>query len=141
ASRRETGQARTAPVGADVHDKIGAVAVGAYDIKVEAASFQREVKTDLVLTVGQEAVLNFSLAVGAIAEAVTVQAEAPLVDTTSGSLGGLVDEQKVSELPLNGCSYTALVLLQPGIWLHRPASATSHLASGIVFSSNVAPAR
>ena len=139
ASHRETGQTRTAPVGADGHYKIGALPVGAYDIKVEAASFQQEVKTDLVLTVGQETVLNFSLAVGALAEAVTVQAEAPLVDTTSGSLGGLVDEQKVSELPLNGRSYTALVLLQPGISLHRPASATSQLATGIVFSSNGAP--
>ena len=141
ASNRETGQTRTAPVSADGHYKIGALPVGAYDIKAEAASFQQEVKTDLVLTVGQEAVLNFSLAVGAVTEAVTVQAEAPLVDTTSGSLGGLVDEQKVSELPLNGRSYNALVLLQPGISLHRPASATSQLASGIVFSSNGAPYR
>ena len=52
ASNRETGQTRTAPVGADGHYKIGALPVGAYDIKAEAASFQREVKTDLVLTVG-----------------------------------------------------------------------------------------
>src|SRR5437762_5018627 len=141
ASNRETGQTRTAPVGADGHFKIGALPVGAYDIKAEAASFQQEVKTDLVLTVGQEAVLNFSLAVGTVTEAVTVQAEAPLVDTTSGTLGGLVDEQKVSELPLNGRSYTALVLSQPGISLHRPASATSQLATGIVFSSNGAPYR
>ena len=52
ASNRETGQTRTAPVGADGHYKMGALPVGAYDIKAEAASFQQEVKTDLVLTVG-----------------------------------------------------------------------------------------
>ena len=79
ASNRETGQSRTAPVGADGHFKIGALPVGAYDIKAEAASFQQEVKTDLVLTVGQEAVLNFSLAVGALAEAVTVMRARPLL--------------------------------------------------------------
>src|SRR5215475_9828973 len=66
ASNRETGQTRTAPVSADGHYKIGALPVGAYDIKAEAVSFQQEVKTDLVLTVGQEAVLNFSLTVGTL---------------------------------------------------------------------------
>ena len=79
ASNRETGQTRTASAGADGHYKIGALPVGAYDIKVEAASFQQEVKTDLVLTGGQEAVLNFSLAVGALAEAVTVMRARPLL--------------------------------------------------------------
>ena len=59
--------------------QIGALPVGAYDTKAEAASFQQEVKTDLVLTGGQEAVLNFSLAVGALAEAVTVMRARPLL--------------------------------------------------------------
>ena len=141
ATSRETGLTRTIQTGADGHYILGALPVGVYDVKAEAVSFKPEVQQGLNLAVGQEAVLNFSMTLGAVAEAVTVTAEAPLVNTTSGSLGGLVDEQRVTELPLNGRSFSNLILLEPGISIHKPASPTSQLANGLVFSSNGAPYR
>ena len=141
ATSRETGLVRTSQTGVDGHYKLGALPVGVYDLKAEAASFNTEVKQGLELTVGQEAVMNFSMTVGAVQEAVTVTADAPLVDTTSGSLGGLVNQQKIVDLPLNGRNFNNLVLLQPGISIHKPSSSTSGPGIGLAFSSNGAPYR
>src|SRR6266404_1990239 len=95
ATSRETGRVQATQTSAGGYYKI-LLPVGGYDLKAEATSFSSQVKNDLNLAVGQEAVLNFSLGVGAVQETVTVTADAPLVDTTSGSLGGLVDQQRVS---------------------------------------------
>src|SRR3970282_1990412 len=92
----------------------------------------------LTAAVAQEAVVNFTLQVGAVEQPVAVTAEAPLVNTTSGSLGGLVDEQKVAELPLNGRNYVDLALLQPGVQKNRVRVAGGGIG-GTGYSSNGAP--
>ena len=141
AANRETGLTRTTPTGADGRFKLAALPVGVYDVKAQAASFKPEIQQNLSLAVGQEAVLNFTLAVGAVQETVTVTAAAPLVETTSGSLGGLVDGQRVTDLPLNGRNFNDLVLLQTGITIAKPVSTTASSAIGLLFSSNGAPLR
>lgn len=138
---RETGLTRTVQSGQDGHYKLSSLPVGVYDVRAEAPGFQTQLQENLNLAVGQEAVLNFSMAIGAVQETVTVTAAAPLVDTTSGALGGLVNEQRVSDLPLNGRNFNDLVLLQPGITVHHPTSATSTVATGLAYSSNGAPIR
>ena len=87
ATSRETGRVQTTQTSTSGYYKI-ILAVGFYDVRVEAPSFRPEVRQSLKLEVGQEAVLNFTLSVGSVQETVTVTADAPLVDTTSGSLGG-----------------------------------------------------
>jgi hypothetical protein len=69
-----------------------------------------------------------------------VTAEAPMVNTTSGSLGGLVSEQKVADLPLNGRNYIDLTLLQPGVTQHKNVGGLP-IGSGTWYSSNGAPIR
>ena len=141
ATNRGTGLVRTAQSGADGHYGFTNLPVGIYDVKSESAGFQSQTQQNLNLSVGQEAVINFSMAVGAVAESVTVSAEAPLVDTTSGVLGGLVNEQKVTELPLNGRSFNSLVTLETGVTVHHPTSSTSSTSIGLAFSANGAPIR
>ncbi|MBI2815587.1 MAG: TonB-dependent receptor [Acidobacteria bacterium] len=141
ARNTETGQTRTTATAADGSYRLAALPVGSYEIRVEQAGFQREVRSGLTLTVGQEAVVNFTLQVGAVEQTVAVTAEAPLVNTTSGSLGGLVDEQKMADLPLNGRNYIQLSLLQPGVLEHRSKSATGNETQGTWYSSNGAPVR
>ena len=102
ATNREMALVRTVHSAPDGHFQLNSLPVGVYDLKSEMQGFQSQVQQSLNLAVGQEAVLNFTLAVGAVQETVSVTAEAPLVDTTSGSLGGLVNESRVTELPLNG---------------------------------------
>ena len=133
---RETGRVQTTETSANGHYTLPALPSGTYDVRAEAPSFRPEIRQELDLSVGQEAVLNFSLSVGTVQETVTVMAEAPLVETTSGSLGGLVDDDRVADLPLNGRNFNDLVLLQTGINVHRPVSTTSSSARGLAFSSN-----
>ena len=64
--------------------------------------------------VGQQAVVNLTLEVGAIAEKVEVTEEAPLVNTTVSSTSGLINETQIKELPLNGRSFEQLLTLNTG---------------------------
>ena len=141
ATSRETGLVRSAKSGPDGHYNLSSLPVGVYDVKSEMAGFQSQVQQNLNLAVGQEAVMNFTMSVGAVQETVSVTAEAPLVDTTSGALGGLVNEQRVTELPLNGRSFNSLVLLETGVAVHHPVSTSSSTSIGLAFSSNGAPIR
>jgi hypothetical protein len=88
--------------------------VGRYAVRAEKAGFRAEVQTGVNLVVGQQAVLNVQLAVGAVQDQVTVTGEAQLVNTTTSSVSGLVGEQQVKELPLNGRSFDMLITLNPG---------------------------
>ena len=138
----DTGQVRTGTSGGDGSYRFAALPVGKYEVRVEHPGFQTAVRSGLTLTVAQEAVVNFALEVGAIEQTLSVTAEAPLVNTTSGSLGALVDEQRVAELPLNGRNYVDLTLLQAGIQHWRNTGSTSGVSvSGAWFSSNGAPVR
>jgi len=73
--------------------------VGAYEITNNHAGFKQQVRSGINLVVGQEAVVNLTLEVGAIAEQVTVTEEAPLVNTTTSSTSGVITEQQIKELP------------------------------------------
>ena len=137
----ETGQSRNAVTGADGSYRAPALPVGTYEVRVEQSGFKTDIRNALNLTVGQEAVVNFALEVGSIEQTIAVTADAPLVNTTSGSLGGLVSEQKVSELPLNGRNYVDLTLLQTGVAQHVNRSATTTLLVGMLFSANGATLR
>jgi outer membrane receptor protein involved in Fe transport len=82
---------------------------------VEKEGFERIVNPGVVLHVADNVSLDFALRVGAMAQTVTVQGGAPLVDTTSPTLGGLVLSDELENLPLNGRNYIGLTLMQPGV--------------------------
>jgi len=136
----ETGQSRSAVSGGDGSYRFSALPVGSYEVRVSQSGFQAAVRSGLRLRVGQEAVVNFALQVGAVEQTIAVTAEAPLVNTTSGSLGSLVDEQSVSDLPLNGRNYIDLTFLQPGIAESKNMTSGGTFV-GQWFSSNGAPLR
>ena len=144
AKSTETGQSRITTSAGDGSYRFPSMPVGTYEIRAEQSGFQAEVRTGLTLAVGDEAVVNFSLQVGAVEQTVAVTAEAPLVNTTSGSLGGLVSEQKVADLPLNGRNYVDLGLMQLGVSqdnINRGGNTSGPANVGTWFSSNGAPAR
>ncbi len=88
--------------------------LGFYEIVASLPGFQTAVRTGVEITVDRRAVVDFTLNVGEISERVTVTGEASLVETTSGSLGQIVDRHSVMELPLNGRDLTQLLTLQTG---------------------------
>ena len=90
--------------------------LGGYEISAELPGFQTAVRRGVTLTIGREAVVDFALQVGSVAQEVTVNAEAALVSTTNANLSYLVDDKKIRDLPLNGRNYTQLATLQPGVY-------------------------
>src|SRR6266581_4327752 len=121
----ETGQMRTA-ISSETGDYIVALLpVGEYELTTTMPNFKQEVRRGINLVVGQQAVINLTLEVGAAAEQVTVTEEAPLVNTTLSSTSGLITEQQVKELPLNGRSFDQLLVLNVGV-----VNNTSNMAGG-----------
>jgi len=137
----DTGQVRSAMSAADGSYRFSALPIGNYEVRSEHSGFQSAVRSGLTLTVGQEAVMNFTLELGAVEQSVSVTAEAPLVNTTSGTLGGLVTEQKVADLPLNGRNFMDLTLMQPGIAQNTNKGQGSLSSTGTWYSSNGASLR
>lgn len=115
----QTGQERTTVTGGDGSYRLTALPVGGYEVRAELQGFNTGVRSGLTLTVAQEAVVNFSLPIGEVSVAVTVLAEAPLVNTTNAAIGGLVDTAKIESLPLLGRNYIDLTLLQTGVTEHQ----------------------
>src|SRR6202163_2051293 len=94
--------------------RISAVPAGSYEVTATATGFKTEVRSGIVVTVGADVGVNFSLTVGAITEKVEVTGEAAQVDTSSSAMGGFVNSATIRELPLNGRDWLQLALLQPG---------------------------
>jgi hypothetical protein len=88
--------------------------VGAYAVTVTKSGFQTTTRNGLQLVVGQHAHIDFTLRVGGVQEQVTVTADVSPVATTT-DISGLVGEQQIRDLPLNGRSYDLLMQLNPGV--------------------------
>jgi hypothetical protein len=110
----ETGATRTVTSDEGGNYQVLSLPVGRYDVKAEKTGFKAAVEAGVNLVVGQQAVVNLKLEVGSAAEQVTVTAEAPLINTTTSSISGLVGERQVKELPLNGRSFDLLITLNAG---------------------------
>ncbi|HXG23635.1 MAG TPA: carboxypeptidase regulatory-like domain-containing protein [Chthonomonadales bacterium] len=89
--------------------------LGNYETQAQKEGFRVEIRRGIVLTLGREAVVNFELQVGTVSQTVEVIGEAPLVETTGSSVGGLVETTQIINLPLNGRSFDELALLQPAV--------------------------
>ena len=89
--------------------------IGRYELSAKKTGFAEEVRTGVLLVVGQDATADFSLKVGQVTEQVKVEANVALVNATSQDISGLVGEKEVKALPLNGRSYDLLLMLNPGI--------------------------
>ncbi len=94
---------------------VPSLAAGEYTVSATAQGFKRAVRSGITLQVDQRAVVNFTLEVGAVAESVEVVGQAPLVDTSGATVGKVVENRRIQELPLNGRNTLALTLLTPGV--------------------------
>src|SRR5215471_19128282 len=85
-----------------------------YDIVVTAGGFDKLVRRGVVLSVGDVLTLHLTLTPGSTASEITVVGETPLVEEKSITIGHVVDEKEILELPLNGRNYLELGNLAPG---------------------------
>src|SRR5438093_6448173 len=89
--------------------------IGPYQLTAEMQGFKRLVRTGVVLQVGDRAVVDFRLEVGAVVESIEVSAAAPLVNTADATLGKVIENTRMTNLPLNGRSALALAVLTPNV--------------------------
>ncbi len=111
----ETGVVRTATTDTNGTYQILSVPAGDYDVEAAVSGFKTAVRKAISVTVGASVTVNFELAVGEVQQKVEVEAVAPQLETNNASMGGLVGENAVRELPLNGRDWLQLVTLQAGV--------------------------
>ena len=110
-----TGEVRTVTVGSAGVYAAPNLLPGTYDVSVTAPGFQTTEQKGIVLTVGGQQLFNAKLQVGQVNQTVVVTDEAPAVQLANSTIGGVVDNRAVQELPLNARDWTQLATLQPGV--------------------------
>ncbi len=93
---------------------VGLLTPGNYKIAAEKSGFRTREQTGIVLEVDQHATLDFTMEVGQLTQTVSVEGAAPLVDSTEASVGQVITNTQVVEMPLNGRNYVNLGLLSGG---------------------------
>ena len=89
--------------------------VGPYTIQVEKEGFRTARRQNNALEVGTPLAVDVTLEVGETSEVVTVEARAETLQTSDASIGNVVTQQEVAEMPLNGRNPLALLVLEPGV--------------------------
>src|SRR5262245_38146224 len=90
------------------------LAVGPYRLEAALPGFRTYVQTGIVLQVNTSPTINVILEVGQVAEQVEVQANAAAVETRSSTVGSVIENERILELPLNGRNVTDLIALAGG---------------------------
>jgi Carboxypeptidase regulatory-like domain len=87
---------------------------GTYSVRASVSGFTTQEFTDVQVDVQSRILRDFGLQVGNVTQTLEVQSTAPLLDTQTADLGGVVNEQQIVDLPLNGRRYSDLALLEAG---------------------------
>lgn len=111
----------------------GPLRVGNYTVTVEQAGFKKAVSAPVALDVQQRIVVNVGMEIGQVTEQIEVSGAAPLLETETSSLGQVVDNKRVVNLPLNGRNFAQLALLTAGV---APSEPGARDEGGFGFSAN-----
>jgi len=114
ATNEGTGVATPRPTNGEGFYTIPDLQPGFYTLRAEAQGFKTFVNAHVELTVGYTQRVNFKLEVGAVTQSVTVEGQAPMVDTETDRLSELVTARQVANLPLNGRNVFQMIQLAPG---------------------------
>ncbi|MFN0105234.1 MAG: TonB-dependent receptor domain-containing protein [Bryobacteraceae bacterium] len=103
---------------------------GVYRITVEATGFKKSVRDTVQLRIGDRITLDFALSLGDVAESVQVTGETPLLDTATASMGLVMDQRRVQELPVVGGNPFYLTRLTAGVLASGGRSAGNAMDNG-----------
>ncbi|MBI1791815.1 MAG: TonB-dependent receptor [Acidobacteria bacterium] len=95
---------------------------GIYNIKVEKAGFKTTTRNQVEIQVQQNARIDFELQVGQVSESIDVSAQAAILSTENSTVGTVVENKRIVELPLNGRNYLQLVALAPNVSYGFPSA-------------------
>jgi len=138
AQHTETGLVRSVATNKDGVYLIVELPVGHYLIEVEAKGFRKYVQEGISVDVNEAVNVPIKLSVGTESQQVQVTAEGQLIQSTVTSLGKVVSEREVVDLPLNGRNFSQLGTLQPGVMPVTPglAEAGGSLREGQAYAVN-----
>ncbi len=111
---RNTSTERTTQTDTDGNYHLAALPVGIYSVEVRVQGFKTQVADQVTLEVAKTAVQNFQMEVGAISEQVLVSSDVPVIESATTSVGTVINQRTVQEIPLNGRHFVDLGLLIPG---------------------------
>ncbi|MBI3697239.1 MAG: TonB-dependent receptor [Acidobacteria bacterium] len=131
-----TGQIRRVTTGESGTFTFPLMAPGEYTVRAERQGFRTEVRSGLVLQLNQKARVDFTLQVGAVAESVEVSASVLLLNTEDATLGNVVEQKRVVDLPLNGRNFANLAGLMPGVIKGTVTGRYNRTDFGITVSAN-----
>jgi len=109
-----TGQERTTESDAAGNFQMSSLPPGNYRIEIRHEGFQSLVVSSYILEVGSTASQNFTLQIGAVSQTMEVMSEVPVVETSTMTVGQVINQKTVQEIPLNGRHFVDLGLLIPG---------------------------
>jgi hypothetical protein len=138
ARQAETGLSRSTTTDRNGNYVLLELPVGHYRLQVAAKGFQEYVQDGITLNVNETASVSPRLAVGSEKEQVEVTADAALIEPTVTSMGKVVEQRELEDLPLNGRNFSQLGLLQPGVVPLTPgiAEAGGSLRNGQGYAVN-----
>src|SRR5580704_5371824 len=129
-----TGVTRSQITGEDGRFVVPQLVPGTYEITAKSPGLAILVRRGLILEVGQDLNLTLSMKTGAVTETVNVTSQAPLVNTGTSAVAGVVDEKRILDLPLNGRDFSQLPLLSPGVAATRNTSTSTTMGYGMKIS-------
>src|SRR5947209_10921087 len=87
---------------------------GLYSVTVSKTGYKGAALKGVQVTVGTSQRVDAKLATGSNTEVVTVNADVPLIESTSNTMGGTIEELQLKEIPINGRDYTKVLVMTPG---------------------------
>lgn len=114
ATNAATGAVQTVKTNAQGFYTLTDLPVGTYNVSAEHEGFQRLSQTGVVLNAATTVQLNLVLSIGTQSQEIVVTSQAPIINQTDASTGAVLNNQQVTELPINGRDYARFSLLTPG---------------------------
>ncbi len=120
--------------------KFSPVRIGTYKLDATSQGFQTISQKDVTVAIGSNVVVDFTLKPGSATETVEVTAAAPVLQTQDASVGQVVDQRTINNVPLNGRNFTFLAQLVQGV--NSPQADTrGNAASGAFAANGLRPAQ
>src|SRR5690349_5888209 len=113
-TNQDTGVTRAFSSDSDGRYRFTSLAPGRYSLRIEASGFRTETVTEVLLNVGTHLEKDVALTVGSLQEAITVTAEVPPINTSSGEVSGVVTAKQIESMPVNTRQTLNLALMMPG---------------------------
>jgi outer membrane receptor protein involved in Fe transport len=119
-SQPATGFSRSVSASGEGFYEVRYLIPGEYIVEVRATGFRSERRTGVVIQLGQQARIDFRLQVGGVQETVEVSSGVPLLQTENATIAGVVSQERIESLPINGRKFDDLAVLTPGVTVYNP---------------------